>query len=151
MSLIEDLRDRLGLAMKAGDRVAVSTIRLVLSAVRNAEIDAGHQLSDAEAVEVIQREAKRRRESIEAYLKADRADLVSQERAELDVLQQYLPQQMDESQTEAAVTQIVAEVGASGPRDKGKVMGLLMQRHRAEVDGKLANRVVDRVLSSEGA
>ena len=146
VSTKEQLVEEMKRAMKARDEIALSTIRLVQAAIRYAEIDQGKDLDDDGVAEVIQREAKRRREAIEAYDQAGRADLADRERAELEILKRYLPQQLGESEIAEIVRGIIAEVGAVGPKDKGKVMGLLMQRHRGRVDGKTANQVADMIL-----
>ena len=146
VSVKDQLVEEMKQAMKSRDEIELSTIRLVRAAVRNAEIEKGEDLDDESVVEVIQREAKRRREAIEAYDKADRTDLADRERAELEILRRYLPEQLGEIEIAEIVRGIIAEVGAVGPKDKGKVMGLLMQRHRGRVDGKTANQVADMIL-----
>ena len=148
MQIKEQLVEEMKKAMKNRDEIALSTIRLVRAAVRNVEIDLGKDLDDDGVTEVIQREAKRRREAIEAYDKASRTDLAVRERAELEILRRYLPQQLGEAEIADVARKIIAEVGAVGPKDKGKVMGLLMQRHRGRVDGRMATQVVDGILEA---
>ena len=148
MQIKEQLVEEMKKAMKSRDEITLSTIRLVRAAVKNVEIDLGKDLDDDGVTEVIQREAKRRREAIEAYDKASRTDLADRERAELEILRRYLPQQLGEAEIADIARKIIAEVGAVGPKDKGKVMGLLMQRHRGRVDGRMATQVVDGILEA---
>jgi len=146
MGAKEQLFEDMKTAMKSRDKIALSTIRLARAAVKNAEIETGKDLDDDAVAEVIQREAKRRREAIEAFEKGGRADLADKERSELRVLERYLPEQLGEDEIAKIAREIAQEVGAAGPRDKGKVMGLLVQRHRGRVDGRLASQVVDKLL-----
>ncbi len=148
MGIREQLLEDMKAAMKDRDEVALSTIRFARSAVRYAEIEQGKELDDDGITEVIQREAKRRQEAIELYEKGGRHELAEKERTELEVLKRYLPEQLSEAEATEIISGLIAEVGAAGPKDKGKVMGLLMQRHRGKLDGKLANELVDRILQS---
>lgn len=132
--------------MRTRDEVKLSTIRLVRSAIKNQEIDKGRDLSDDEVVTVLMSEAKKRREAVEGAEQAGRDDIATKERAELDVLKQYLPEQIGESELEEIVRGIITEVRATGKKDKGRVMPVLMQRVRGRADGRLASEVVDRLL-----
>jgi uncharacterized protein YqeY len=146
MSLIDRLQQDMKLALKAKDESKLSTVRLLLSSVSYARIEKGDQLTDDEVLEVLSREAKKRRESIEAAERGGREDVAAKERAELQYINDYLPKQLDEAEIEAIVRQVVAEVGATDPKDRGKVMGPLMQQLRGRADGKVASQVVERVL-----
>lgn len=146
MSLIEQLQEDMKQAMKARDEIRLSTIRLLRSSVSYARIDKGVELTDDEVLEVLSREAKKRRESVEAAEKVGREDVAQRESAELKIVEAYLPKQMDEGEIEAIVREVVAEVGATDMKDKGKVMGPLMQRIKGKADGRLANSVVEKVL-----
>lgn len=132
--------------MKARDELRVSTIRLALSAVRNTEIDRGRELNDDEVTEVLARESKMRREAIEGAEKAGRLDIAEKEMRELEILSDYLPKQLSEAEIETVAREVVKEVGAQGPKDRGRVMSSLMQRVRGRADGKLVNQAVERIL-----
>lgn len=146
MSLIDKLQEDMKLALKSRDELRLSTVRMLLSSVSYARINKGDQLTDDEVLEVLSREAKKRKESIEAAERGGREDVAARERAELQVVNGYLPEQMTEAEVEAIAREIAAQVGATDPKDRGKVMGPLMQRIRGRADGKLANQVVERVL-----
>lgn len=133
-------------AMKARDELKTSTIRLALSAVKNMEIDKGREATDEEITEVLTREVKRRREAIEGAEKAGRSDVADRERGELEILSVFLPKQLGEDEIELIVREVIAEVGAAGPKDRGRVMSVLMPRVRGKADGKVVNQVVERIL-----
>lgn len=146
MSLIDQLQEDMKHALKSRDALRLSTIRLLLSSVSYARIDKGDQLTDDEVLDVVSRAAKQRRESIEAAENAGRPDVAEKEQAELDIISTYLPKQLDEAEVEAFARDIAAEVGATDIKDRGKVMGPLMQKIRGRADGKLANQVVEKIL-----
>jgi uncharacterized protein YqeY len=146
MPLKEQLSNDLKDAMRAGDDVRRDTIRLALSSVHNAEIQAGAELDDDGVLGVLTKEAKQRRESIEEFQKAGRQDLVDKETAELATLTGYLPAQMDREQIVEAARKAIEEAGAKGPGDIGKVMPKLMAELRGRVDGREANAVVRELL-----
>jgi uncharacterized protein YqeY len=146
MSLIEQLLEDQKLAMKSRDALRLSTIRLLRSSVSYAQINKGAELTDDEVLEVLSREAKRRREAIDAAISGGRSDFADNEQAELDIINAYLPKQLDEAEIEAIAREVAAEVGATDPKDRGKVMGPLMQRIRGKTDGKLAGQVVEKIL-----
>lgn len=120
---------------------------MTLAALRNAKIAAGHELDDADAMGVLAKEAKRRRESIEEFRKAGRDDLVEKEEAELALLSPYLPQQLSREEIQTAARQIVQETGASGLKDIGKVMPVLMQQFQGRADGREVSEVVRELLA----
>jgi uncharacterized protein YqeY len=144
----ETVRSHLTDAMRAGDATRRNTLRLVVSALDNARIEAGHPLSDDEAVRVLQREARQRRDSIEEFRKGAREDLVAKEEAELRVIEAYLPQRLDDEELRTIVRETIAQVGASGPGDVGKVMRPLMERVAGRADGRRANEMVREALSA---
>lgn len=148
MSQKEKLQNDLITAMKTRDELRTSTIRLAISAVKNIEIEKGRELTDEETTEVIAREVKRRREAIEGAEKAGRSDIAAKEAKEIEVLAVYLPEQLGENEIEQIVREVVLEVGAAGPKDRGRVMGALMPRVRGRADGKAVNQVVERILQS---
>ncbi|MBI2980353.1 MAG: GatB/YqeY domain-containing protein [Chloroflexi bacterium] len=132
--------------MRSGDKVRRSIIRLVLSSVHNAEIARLATLEDSDILGIIAKEVRQHQESIDAFKQGNRPDLVAQEEAEMTVLHEYLPQQMtrDEIMTEARL--IIAEVGAQGPADKGKVMPKLIAHLKGRADGREINTVVTELL-----
>jgi uncharacterized protein YqeY len=141
-SLKERLAREMREALRAGDRTRLSTLRLLAAAVRNREVEVGHALSDEELQEVARREVRRRREAAEAYRGAGRDDRAETEEEERRVLESFLPAMLSEDEVEALVDRAVAETGATGPDDLGKVMGYVMSRARGRVDG---GEVRDRV------
>jgi uncharacterized protein YqeY len=145
--LAEDLKD----AMRQGDDNRKTALRLLITAIKNAEVAAMKQLDDAEVITVIGKQAKQRRESIEEFGKANRQDLVDKEKAELAILQAYMPPEMSRDEVVAEARKVVAEVGATFPSDKGKVMAALMPRLAGRVDGRVVNEVVTQILASPPA
>ena len=148
MALQETLRGDLNAALRGGDVARRDTLRLLLSSVHNARIEAGHELDDDEVLRVLQKEAKERRESIEEFRKGDRQDLVDAEQQQLEIIETYLPAQMTEDEARAIVQSVIAEAGATSARDLGKVMGPLMQRLGGRFDGRRANELVRELLGS---
>jgi len=147
MALKEKLNNDLREALRARDENRKTTIRLALSAVHNAEIAAGSPLDDAGVTGVLAREAKQRRESIEEFRKGGRQDLVDKEQAELELLIAYLPQQLSRDEIVAEARKVIEQVGATGPRDKGKVMPVIMAQLRGKADGAEVNAVVTELLA----
>ena len=147
-SLKQKLTDDLKQAMRSGDKTKRSAIRLLMAAISNAEIARQATLEDADILGIIAKEVRQRHESIEAFKQGNRPDLVAQEEAELAVLQQYLPPQMTREEIAEAARQVIAEVGAGGPADKGKVMPKLIAQLKGRADGREINAVVSELLSS---
>jgi uncharacterized protein YqeY len=126
-------------AMRAKDSARLSTVRLILSAIKQREVDERIQLTDADVLSVLEKMIKQRRESIAQFEKAARADLADKEKAEIEVLSAYLPQQMSDAEVEKAVAAAIAEAGASSMKDMGKVMALLKPRLAGKADmGKIS-------------
>ena len=146
MSLEEKLRADLHQALKSGDKVRRSTIRLVLAEIKNTEIAQGAPLDDNGVLGALAKEASRHKESIEAFQKGGRQDLVTIEEAELAVIQGYLPKSMSSEELEAHVRKVIKEVGASGPNDKKKVMPRLISELKGQADGRAINEVVTKLL-----
>ena len=147
-SLRERLRDDLKDAMRARDATRRGTIRLVEAAIKNAEIEKrGGELSEQDIQAILQRQVKQRRDSIKQYEQAGRSDLADVERAEIAVIEAYLPQQMSRGEIEAAARDVIQQTGASGPSDRGKVMGQLMPQLRGQADGATVNAVVSELLA----
>lgn len=146
--LKQKLTDDLKQAMKGGDKVKVFTIRLVMSAIKNAEIAKQAALADGDILGVIAKEARQREESILAFKQGNRQDLVDKEEAEMKVLQVYMPAQMGRDEVLAIAKKVIAEVGAKGPSDKGKVMPKLVGQLKGKADGRLINDIVTELLKS---
>jgi len=145
-NLKQKLTDDLKQVMKSGDKVRRSAIRLLLAAINNAEIARQGALEDADILGIIAKEVRQHHESIEAFKQGNRPDLVTQEEAELAVLQEYLPQQMTREEIMEAARRIIEEVGAQGPGDKGKVMPELIAQLKGRADGREINAVVTELL-----
>jgi uncharacterized protein len=156
MSLKSQLADDLKEAIRSGDETRKATLRMLTTAVQNAEIaavdvkdpDATRQeLSDEQVLGVIAKQAKQRRESIEEFTKAERTDLADKEAAELKILEAYLPAMMSREEIVAEARKVIAETGASGPGDKGKVMPVIMKSLAGRADGRAINEVVTELLA----
>jgi uncharacterized protein YqeY len=142
MSLKSKITEDMKAAMRAKDTARLGTVRLLLSAMKQKEVDERVELSDADVLSIIEKMLKQRRESIAQYEKAARADLADIEKAEIAVLSAYLPQQMTDAEVTEAVLAAIKESGAAGPKDMGKVMGLLKSRLAGRTDmGKLSGLV----------
>ena len=146
MTLQEKLNADLKEAMKSGDKTRVAVLRMTKAAIKNAEIAKRGPLDEVGVVEVISKEAKKRRDSIAEFKKANRQEMAAQEEAEIAVILEYLPQQMSESDVEVAARQVIEETGAQGPHYKGKVMSKLMPQLKGKADGQLINQAVTRLL-----
>ncbi|ADU96496.1 GatB/YqeY domain-containing protein [Thermovibrio ammonificans] len=151
MGLKERLKADMKEALKAKDKVKLSTIRMINSLIKNAEIEKRGELTDDEIVQLLMRYAKQRREAIEMYEKGGRPDLVEKEKAELAVVESYLPKQLSEEELVELVKQVIAEVGASSPKDMGKVMKAVMPKVKGRADGSLVNRIVKELLAGSGS
>jgi uncharacterized protein YqeY len=147
MTLKDNIQEALKRALKQQQKTEVSTLRLLLSEIKNAEIAQQKPADDNKVLDVIAREAKRRRESIEAFKQGNRSDLVAQEEAELAILMSYLPEQMSREEIIATVRQVIDGVGAKGPSDKGKVMSQLMPQLKGKADGKEVSEIVTELLA----
>ncbi|UOF88922.1 GatB/YqeY domain-containing protein [Fodinisporobacter ferrooxydans] len=146
MSLTGRLAEDMKQAMKAKDKVRLSVIRMVRTAVKNAEIDQKQELSDDEVLAVISKELKQRRDSLQAFESAGRQDLVEEAKAEIEILVEYLPTQLSEEEVKSIVQEVIREVGAASKADTGKVMSVLMPKVRGRADGKLVNQIVQQLL-----
>jgi uncharacterized protein len=146
-----ELMDALKLAMKSHDRLKVETIRMVQSALKNRDIEArgeGKTLSSADEMAVLQKLVKSRQESVELYQKGGRDDLADKERAEIAIIQSFLPQQMTDAATHEAIAAAIAEVGAVSIKDMGKVVGALKAKYAGQMDFAKASQAVKVALGS---
>ncbi len=148
MTLSSRLQQDLTIAIRDRDELRRDTLRMALAAAYNVQKAAGRELTDDEVLQVLGREVKMRRESIEAYSAAGRTDAAEREQAEIDILSVYLPAQLTETEVEALVRETIDELGASSPRDMGRVMAALVPKTRGRADGKLVSGTVARELAS---
>ena len=147
MPLLDKINTDLKTAMRAKEELRLLVLRTMLSSINYAEIAKQKKLDDAGIIEVVGKEIKQRRESIEAYDKGNRPDLSAKEKAELAILQEYMPAQMGRDEITAIVEKVIAEVGPKGPGDKGKVMQKLMPQVKGKADGNEVNSIVTDLLS----
>ena len=149
--LRDDINNALKDAMKAGDARRVSTLRLVNSALKNADIEARGQgkppLADEDLLGLLQKMIKQRQESVELYQKGNRADLVAQEQGEIDIISGYLPAQMSEDEIGTVIAALVKETGATAMKDMGRVMAAIKERYAGKLDTGKASAAVKRLLS----
>ncbi len=148
VGLKQKLSDDLKQAMRSGDKVRRLVIRLVIAAIKNAEIARQADLDDTDILGIIAKEVRQRRESIEAFKLGNRHDLVAQEEAELAILNEYLPRQMTREEIIVAARQAIEGIGAQGPGDKGKVMPKLIAQLKGRADGREINAIVTELLTS---
>ena len=146
MSLKSRLDDDLKEAMRSGDRLRRSVIRLLRAAIKNEEIAVQRELDDAGVVDVLTRQVKQRRDSIEAFTQGGRQDMVDNEQAEVAVILEYLPRQMDADELTALVKLAIDETGAASPADMGKVMGRVMPQVKGRAQGGQVSAIASRLL-----
>ena len=154
MTLKDTLNADLKTAMKSGDTAKRDALRVLLAAIKQGEVDTldpakrAMGLADEDVTVILTREAKRRRESIEGYEKGGRADLVAKEKAELDLIESYLPKQMSREEIAELAKQAIAEAGATSEKQMGAVMQKLMPKVKGKADGKVVNQIVKELLGS---
>ena len=147
MGLQDKLLSDMKGAMKSGDRVALETIRMVRAQLETVRIAKEKDLSDEDVIEVLVKEAKKRKESLEAFEKGGRDDLVQKESRELEIITSYLPKPFSESELVEIVSKAIEETGAESLRDMGQVMGVIMPRVKGRAEGKLVQELVKQRLS----
>ena len=148
ISLSERLDQAFKDALKGQQQTALSTLRMLKTAIRNKEVEVKHPLEEAEILAVINTQAKQRRDAVAEYKKAGRQDLASKEEEELSILLSFLPAQLNPEELEAEVVRIITQVGASTPKDLGKVMKTAMAELAGRADGKVVQEIVRRRLGS---
>ena len=149
MGIKDNLTEDLKQAMRQGDEQRKSTLRLLMAAIKNVEIEKRRELDEGEILAIIAKEAKQRRESIAEFETGKRQDLADQEKAELEILVAYLPEQLSREEIELKARQVIEEVGATSPAQMGQVMGRLMPMMAGRADGKLVSQVVKKLLSGQ--
>lgn len=149
MAIVDDVTSQMKDAMRAKDALRLAVLRSMRTVFLNEmKRDGSDTVSDAVCETLLRKLEKQRKESIEAFSKGGREEMAETERAELAVIQEFLPQLADEAQTRAWVEAAIAESGASGPKEMGKAMGALMKAHKADIDGNLAREIVQELLAS---
>ncbi|MBJ6363103.1 GatB/YqeY domain-containing protein [Paenibacillus sp. GCM10012307] len=146
MNLSERLNDDMKQAMKSQDKFKLSTIRMVRASMKNQEIDFKRPLDDSEVLDILSREIKQRKDSLQEFKKAGRDDLATNLAAEIDIISVYLPQQLTEEEIKVIVQQTIQETGASSKAEMGKVMSALLPQVKGRADGKLVNQLVQQFL-----
>ncbi len=149
MSIKDKLTEDLKQAMRQGDEQRKSTLRLLMAAIKNVEIEKRHELDEGELLAIIAKEVKQRHESIAEFETGKRQDLADREKAELQILVAYLPQQLSQGDIELKARQVIEEVGATSPAQMGQVMGRLMPMMAGKADGKLVSQVVKELLAGK--
>jgi len=147
MELKKKLQQDVATAMREGASEKRDTLRMLLAAVKQSEIDNKIVLDDAGVLDVLQKQAKQRRESIHDYQQAGRAEMAATEESELVIIEAYLPQMMSREQVKAVAEQLVAELGVTDSKGMGQVMGRLMGQLKGRADGRLVNEVVRELLT----
>jgi uncharacterized protein YqeY len=148
--LREKINEAVKTAMKSQDKPRLSTLRLVTAAIKNAEIEserAGKTLAEDDLLGILQKMVKQRQESVEIYDQAGRKELADQERGEIEVIKGFMPQQMSEAEAKAAIAEVIAQTGAQGVRDMGKVMAALKQGYAGKMDFGKASGLVKSLLA----
>ncbi|WP_457679149.1 GatB/YqeY domain-containing protein [Thermovibrio sp.] len=147
MGLKERLKEEMKAALKAKDKEKLSVIRMLQALIKNAEIEKRGELTDDEIISLLMKYAKQRRESIELYEKGGRQDLVEKEKRELEIVESYLPKQMSEEEIRELAKEVIKEVGASSPKDIGKVMQAIMPKVKGRANGSTVNKLVRELLA----
>jgi uncharacterized protein YqeY len=148
MSIKKKIESEMILAAKAKDKLKLSALRMIQTALHNKEIDLKRELNETEMIQLLSSIAKQRNDSIDQFKKGGRTDLVEKEEAELAIIQGFMPEQMSEKDVEDEIGKAIAEVGATGVKDMGKVMKVLMPKVTGKADGKLVSELVKKKLSS---
>lgn len=146
MSISDTLREDMISATKAGESTKVDILKLAIAAIKNAQIESQEELTDEDIVKILRKEARKVEDSIEQFSKMGRQDLLDREKAQLEVLEQYLPQQMSKEDLEKVVSAKVEELKPEGMKDMGKVMGAVMKEVGGNADGNIVREIVQQHL-----
>lgn len=146
MSIEKKLFDDMKLAMKSGNKVELDTIRILRAQMKTAAIDKKDDLDESEQIQVLQREAKKRREAIDLYEKGNRDDLVKKETAELDIISNYLPEQLSDEEIDKIIHEEISSLQVTDSKDMGRVMGAIMPKLKGKSDGKIVQKKVQEYL-----
>lgn len=134
-------------AMKAGDKIKLTTLRTVLAQLKEVEIDKRRELTEEEEIQVLAKAAKKRKEAIEFYQKSDRTDLLEKEQQELEIINSFLPQPLTTDELEKIISDAIAETGATSLKEMGKVMSVVMPKVKGRAEGKVVQEMVRKKLS----
>lgn len=145
--ITDTINSQIHKALKKKDEIRVSTLKLLLSALHNAKIEKMDKLNKEEEIEVVKKEAKRRKDAIEAYEKVEREDRVKKEKKELEILEEFLPEQMSDEELDKLVVEAIKKVKASSMADMGKIMGAVMPKVKGMADGGRVSGMVKKKLS----
>ena len=148
MSIKDRLREDMKTAMKEKDQITLSTTRMMISAIKNKEIEVGRELDEKEIAGVLAKAAKQRHESAKQYREAGREELAEQEEAEIKALDKYLPKPLTQDEVENLVKEAIGKSGASSMKDMGKVMGVLIPQVQGRADGAQVNAIVKKLLGA---
>lgn len=146
MTLKQKLQEDLKTSMKNKDTLRKSVITLIRSSIKQVEVDKRIELNDDDVIDIISKQLKQRNDSLEQFLDAGRKDLVEETRSEIEVLKEYLPQQLSEEELNEIVKQTISEVGATSMKDMGKIMSVIKPKTKGRADGKLINKLVKENL-----
>jgi uncharacterized protein YqeY len=147
MSLQDTLLADLKIAMKGGDSVAKETLRMLKSELMQKSIAVGRDLTEAEEIAVLSSAVKMRKDAIVEYEKGGRQDLVDNEKAQLEVVMRYLPQQLSEDEARSAITALASELGISSKKEMGKLIKTVLERYRGQIEGKVVSRIAGEILA----
>lgn len=147
MPLMDRINDDMKQAMKSKDKLKLSVIRMVRSAIKYVEIDKGSALSDDQILDVLTREVKQRRDSLQEFEKAGRTDLAEKEQNEIEILKDYLPKQLTEDELKGIIQDTIKQLGATSKKEMGQVMSVVMPKVKSRADGKLISKFVQEFLS----
>jgi uncharacterized protein YqeY len=148
--LLKKLQEEMKAAMKSGDKEKLSTVRMLISEIKKVQIDQKKELTDEEIIQILQRYAKQRKESIKQYKEAGREDLAEKEERELKIVQEFLPKQLSEEEIKKIVEEVINETGASSMKDMGRVMKAVMEKVKGRAEGSVVSSIVKEKLSSNG-
>lgn len=146
MTLKQKLQEDLKTSMKNKDTLRKSVITLIRSSIKQVEVDKRIELNDDDVIDIISKQLKQRNDSLEQFLDAGREDLVEETRSEIEVLKEYLPQQLSEEELNEIVKQTISEVGATSMKDMGKIISVIKPKTKGRADGKLINKLVKENL-----
>lgn len=145
--LFKKLQDEMKNALKSGDKDRLSTIRMLISEIKKVQIDSKRELSDEEIIGILQKYVKQRKEAYQQYINAGRQDLADKELAEINVVQEFLPQPLSEEELTSIVEETIKELGASSIKDMGKVVKSVMEKVKGRAEGSVISRIVKEKLS----
>lgn len=147
MTIVEQLQEDIKSAMRAKERERLTTLRSLMSELKNLVIDTGKELTDDVVAAIVSKGIKIRQDSVTTYEEADREDLAVIERSEIKIYKEYQPAQLSEDEIRTIVSEVIASTGASSAKDMGKVMGALMPKVKGKADGGIVNKIVKELLS----